>query len=259
MFSDNQLSAILTTLNEASEIIMDVYNGFDPQTKYKEDNSPLTIADTKSNEHICKKLTEIFANIPILSEENKVQDFKQRQSWNKLWSLDPLDGTKEFIKKNGEFSINLCLIENQRPTAGFIMIPAKDIIYYAIKDQGCFKVENNQTTKISLRKSFESKNEIKIITSRSHINETTQKFIDSIAIKYPEKKVSTVPAGSALKFTLLAENQADIYPRLAPTMEWDICAGDIILSECGLSLKTEDGNEMLYNRENLVNPSFICK
>ncbi len=221
----------------------------------KKDESPLTIADTSANKIICEGLMKVTPDIPIISEENKLMDYETRKSFKKCWVVDPLDGTKEFIKRNGEFTVNIALLENNIPVLGVVYVPAKEELYYGVKSLGAFKsIKGAEAVKI-VNKPFGLNDEgLKVVCSRSHLNEETQTFIDQL--NKPEK----VAKGSSLKFLVLATGEAHIYPRIAPTMEWDTCAAQVVLEQAGGKVvKFEDESQVLdYNKENLLNPYFVA-
>ena len=228
----------------------------------KEDQSPLTNADLDSNNIICSGLSEIDSTIPILSEESLVE-WQTRKKWNKYWLIDPLDGTKEFISKNGEFTVNIALIENNKPVLGVIFVPTLSILYFASKNYGSYKLECdsnlkslNQSSKIKVNQKNIS-DHLLIIGSRSHSNEDFTSWI-----KKNVKDYEIVKKGSSLKFCDIADGKADLYLRFGPTSEWDIAAGHIILVEGGGSINSFDNKEILYNtKDNIINPYFIasCK
>ena len=235
----------------AGEIIMEIYNK-NFSIEYKDDNSPLTEADTKSNEFICDRLKELHPNIPIMSEENKEIAYNERQSWEYYWCVDPIDGTKEFIKKNGEFTINIALICAGVPVLGIVYAPALDDLYWAKEGEGAYK--NGQI--LPLQKNTTPKEKLYVVASKSHLSSETQAFIDSLEAK----EIEQVSKGSSLKLCMVAEGNADIYPRLAPTMEWDTAAADAIVRESGkMTYQFENEEPLLYNKENLLNPWFIVK
>jgi 3'(2'), 5'-bisphosphate nucleotidase len=239
----------------AGNAILEIYKQ-DFTVEIKSDNSPLTIADKTANEIIVNGLKKINS-IPIISEENKLTDFSERKNWQQCWIVDPLDGTKEFIKKNGEFTVNIALVENGIPVLGVVHVPAQNITYYAEKNKGSFKIENNITSSLKIRKLAED-GVLKIVGSRSHQTPELLEYVEQQKLKF--SNVDFVAAGSSLKFCLLAEGKADVYPRLGPTMEWDTCAGQIVATEAGAVVLRFDNNEpLLYNRENLLNPFFIVK
>ncbi len=233
---------------KAGEEILKIYNQ-NFEVKKKEDNSPLTKADLISNKIICESLNQLYPKIPIISEESAKIPYKTRKEWEYLWLVDPLDGTKEFVKRNGEFTVNIALIHKQEPVLGVIYAPVLKDLYFAKKGSGAFKNEKPLPF-------IKKHNTLRVIASRSHLSKETKDFISSIKT---EKKIEIISKGSSLKFALLAENLADIYPRLSPTMEWDTAAGDAILRECKRKIvRYEDRKPLIYNKENLKNPYFIA-
>jgi 3'(2'), 5'-bisphosphate nucleotidase len=249
----------------ASEEILDVYEKEDFQAELKSDNSPLTIADKRAHNKIVEYLEK--TDIPILSEEGKSIDYETRKQWNPFWLVDPLDGTKEFIKRNGEFTVNIALIENNQPVMGVIFVPVKDTLYFASGEYGSFMIQEyskknfeslsnliSASTKLPLPKN----NDIyKVVASRSHLNEDTQAFIDELKTKH--QKIEIISSGSSLKICEVASGNADIYPRFGPTMEWDTAAGHAIAAFSGAEVYKTDETPLLYNKENLLNPYFIVK
>ncbi|MCY2686941.1 3'(2'),5'-bisphosphate nucleotidase CysQ [Salinimicrobium sp. TH3] len=248
----------------AGKVIMEIYESknFDVQTK--EDNSPLTLADKKANEVINKFL--LPTNIPLISEENKQIDYSIRKQWQECWIVDPLDGTKEFIKRNGEFTVNIALVSGGKPQLGVIFAPALNSLYFAnVSEDRAFKVSlapNDVRIENILDKAEEispsgHENSIRIVGSRSHMNDDTLQYIEELKRKYG-KEIEVVSKGSSLKFCLVAEGEAHIYPRFAPTMEWDTVAGQAICEAVGLNcISRETGRPMTYNRENLLNGHFF--
>ena len=242
---------------EAGRIILDYYNK-NLNITFKADESPLTQADLASNKLITDTIKKITPNIPILSEEEFIE-WDVRKEWKKYWLIDPLDGTKEFIKKNGEFTVNIALIENNRPTLGVIYAPVSNELYFAKKNFGSFKILTStqlntldNAKKISIK--INKTNKVKIIGSRSHSNPILQKWVSK---NFNDFQI--LQKGSSLKFCLIAEGFADIYPRFGPTSEWDIAAGHIILEEAGGKLKSIDNKEILYNeKEDILNPNFFA-
>ena len=246
---------------QAGKKIIEIYNSDDFNLEYKLDDSPLTIADTASNK-IIENILEA-SNIPILSEEGNILDFNKRKNLKHLWIVDPLDGTKEFIKKNNEFTVNIALIENSIPVIGVIYAPALNVLYFSERKLGAYKTLITALDEFDNSKAFrlplvEKSNEYKVLTSRSHLDDNTLDYIDNLKVN--NLKVVSVPMGSSLKFCLLAEGLADCYPRFSPCMEWDTAAGQIICDEAGfkvIDLKTM--KPIVYNRENLINNYFIAK
>ena len=245
--------------------ILEVYNSDNFEIEIKNDDSPLTIADKKANDFIIDLLLE--TNLPILSEEGKEIPYDERKSWNYFWLVDPLDGTKEFIKRNGEFTVNIALIEKNKPVAGVIFVPVLRQLYVGINNIGAFLYENVnindnytfESLKISgIKLPFKkNENEITIVGSRTHMNLETEKFISELKHRY--NKVNIMPIGSSLKICMVAEGKADIYPRFGPTMEWDTAAGHAIAIASGTVFTKHDGSEMIYNKSNLLNPWFVVK
>jgi len=243
---------------KAGDKIMKIYQQ-DFEVNYKKDNSPLTKADIKSNEIIVKSLKELYPKIPILSEENKEVPYNIRKNWEYFWLIDPLDGTKEFVKKNGEFTINIALIYKDTPVLGIVYAPTLEILYYAQKEKGAFKQEKNRKPQ-RLPICTNTNNDIlKVIVSKSHYNQETKDFVNNLKNKF-KKTIEFIRIGSSLKLCLIAEGKADIYPRLAPTMEWDIAAGQAIVEQTGGEVVEYNTQTPLkYNKENLLNPWFMVK
>ena len=237
---------------EAGKAILDIYDSNDMGIESKSDESPLTKADKAANEIICAGLAKITPDIPIISEENKEIPFHQRKDYEYLWMVDPLDGTKEFIKKNGEFTVNIALIHNQRSIAGVVYAPVLDNMYYAIDGEGAYIIEDDEQVPLVANKYQKTDSQLKVVCSRSHLNDATQAFVDDY--NNPE----LIAKGSSLKFLILAEGGAELYPRLAPTMEWDTAAAHVILNESGGQISQPNGEPLLYNKENLLNPHFIA-
>ena len=257
MLSKENLLEIINISVDAGEVILNYYNE-NVDVIYKDDKSPLTKADLASHKIITDSIKKITPDIPILSEEEFI-DWKIRKKWKKYWLIDPLDGTKEFIKKNDEFTVNIALIENNRPILGVIYTPALNELFYSIKNFGSYKILTKKklnTLKEAKRISINKKksNKIKIVGSRSHSNPILDKWINKNFNEF-----DILQKGSSLKFCLIAEGSADIYPRFGPTSEWDIAAGHIILEEAGGKLKSIDNKEILYNeKENILNPEFFA-
>jgi len=253
MLEKIDLEKIVTIAKDAGDAIMEIYNR-DFKIDYKEDKSPLTEADTKSNEIICEALLKAYPEVPILSEENKAEVYDVRRHWEYFWLIDPIDGTKEFIKKNGEFTVNIALIHKDTPVLGVVYAPALGDMYKAKKGEGAFK--NGERLPLEMNKTPEKS--LRVIASKSHLSEETQAFIDDLA--KGTERIEQVSKGSSLKLVMVAEGVADIYPRLAPTMEWDTGAADAIVRESGkMTYQFENDKSVIYNKENLLNPWFIVK
>ncbi|WP_101842860.1 3'(2'),5'-bisphosphate nucleotidase CysQ [Halobacillus sp. Marseille-P3879] len=244
----------------AGKEIMKIYET-DFDIEYKEDESPLTTADKRAHDVIKNVLRKHFPALPVLSEEGRHLPYEQRKEWKEFWLVDPIDGTKEFIKKNGEFTVNIARIRDGRPVEGIVYAPALDTLYVAEETKGAYKVdgiwgrENISVKRLPL----EQKKDItvRVVASRSHMSAETEAFIEDLKIKY--KKVETITAGSSLKLCLIAEGNADFYPRYAPTMEWDTGAGQAIVELSGAKVEVAAENKPLtYNKENLKNPWFLA-
>jgi len=251
---------------EGGAAIMEIYSQEDLGVEYKDDNSPLTLADKKCNDVINSYL--IKTEHPIISEENRQLDYEERKDWNTCWIVDPLDGTKEFVKRNGEFTVNIALIKQGKPLLGVIYVPDTKELYVAdvqLKIVGKFVLEEHKIAVKDLnleanaiRPSKKNPELVRVVGSRSHMNEATESFVASLSNVYDE--VDIVSKGSSLKFCLVAEGKADVYPRFAPTMEWDTAAGQAICEAMGLQVISKDTDApLLYNKENLLNPWFIVK
>lgn len=254
-------SLLIKTAKQAGEVIMRFYDDVEINTKYKSDNSPVTDADLASNEVITKALSE--TGIPILSEESKIQDFHVRKNWKRYWLLDPLDGTKEFLNRNGDFTVNIALIENSIPTLGVVSIPVDDSIYIGGESVGYSKLVNgNQETilEVSQKASITDLvkfNPLRVVASRSHQNVKLDLFLKNI------NSFELSRMGSSLKFMSIVNQNADIYPRFSPCMEWDTAASDAILRSLGYQIRSisesfEIGDMLTYNKKNLYNPAFIA-
>lgn len=254
----NQYKTTIIAALEASAAIMDIYAG-DFERINKEDGSPVTIADLTSSKIIRNHLKP--TKIPITGEEVEKHPYTERKNWDKVWCVDPLDGTKEFIKKNGEFVINIALIENGKATFGLIASPIKRQIIIGNKKSGAFQMSYENALIPSkwrrLNDLFETNAPIQLISSRSHYSGNLLKLQQSIESKYGPVESQTM--GSALKFFELVNNRADIYPRFAPTMEWDIAAGQAIYEAIGGKvINVNTGKPLVYNKKDLMNPHFIA-
>ena len=238
----------------AGAVIMDIYNNeADFQIENKQDESPLTIADRTANQVICDGLERLDVQYPIVSEENKAIPYEERSTFEYSWLVDPLDGTKEFIKRNGEFTVNIALVHNGQLEMGVVYAPVTEEMFWAVKGAGAFMEKAGVRTSLEAKSFTLSDEGLGVVCSRSHLNDATQAFVDQL------HGPDLVPKGSSLKFLILAKGEAHIYPRLGPTMEWDTGAAQMILEEAGGSVISEDTKApLLYNKENLLNPYFIA-
>lgn len=237
---------------EAGEAIMSVRSkGFDVENK--DDKSPVTAADIASNEVISKQLATLYPEIPILSEEGAKIPFQERNQWKEFFLVDPLDGTKEFIKDNGEFCVCIALMRNNRPVLGVVYAPTQDTLYTGSIETGAY-MSKKGSAPIAISTSAPASDEgVIVVGSRSHPSPDLEDYLKTLNLK--EMK----PAGSAIKFCLVAEGKAHLYPRFNPTMEWDTAAGQAIVEAAGGSMLGLDGKEFPYNKENLRNAGFIVK
>lgn len=250
---------------EAGKAILKVYGTDDFQVELKSDNSPLTLADRDAHNVIVEHLNK--TDIPILSEEGRGIPFEERKNWNHFWLVDPLDGTKEFVKRNGEFTVNIALIEIGKPIMGVIYVPVTDVLYVGELNEGAYRVRNASGYKTQEERLYaaqilpvERKDTIfKVVASRSHMSPETESYIDKLRQEYD--KVEIVSKGSSLKLCLVAEGEADIYPRFGPTSEWDTAAGHAIVLASGgkVVLASNETIDLKYNKENILNPYFIAR
>jgi 3'(2'), 5'-bisphosphate nucleotidase len=243
----------------AGKKIVEWYEKDSVDVEWKADNSPLTIADKEAHQVIFSILSPI--GLPVLSEEGKEIPYSERKDWETYWLIDPLDGTKEFLGRNGEFTVNIALIHKKQPILGVVYVPVSRMLYFA-DASGAFKIqadhlqpENLYSNAVALPTVSKRSNYV-VIGSRSHSNRETEKFIESLDLE--GKQLDFIAVGSSLKLCMVAEGIADVYPRLGPTMEWDTAAGHAIANYAGKSVTVFDtGKTMLYNKENLLNPWFI--
>ena len=240
------LDHIKIIAEEAGQAILDIYQQDDYKVQTKSDQSPLTKADLASHDIITKALKKLTPKIPILSEEGE----QLESDIKTFWCVDPLDGTKEFIKRNGEFTVNIALIENHQPVLGVIYIPVLNETFLAMRGEGAKKIKDHQAQPLSKQQDKTRQSPI-FAVSRSHLNQATQDFI-------PQYQAITIPAGSSIKLTMLAEGLADAYPRFGPTSLWDMAAGHAILKETGGEIFTLDQQPLVYNINQILNPDLIA-
>ncbi|MEA3496484.1 MAG: 3'(2'),5'-bisphosphate nucleotidase CysQ [Bacteroidota bacterium] len=249
------IKELIKVSKQAGKKILEIYNSNIDKwdISKKDDNSPLTLADKESNKIICSTLEKLYPEIPIISEEEKEIPYEVRSKYEYYWLIDPLDGTKEFIKRNGEFTVNIALVKNHRVVLGVVYVPVMDKLYWGRKNDGAFLIDkNNNESKLQSASFSLSDKNLKIVASRSHLNDDTKKFMGKF------KTPQTVSMGSSLKFMLIAEGKAHIYPRIAPTMEWDTAASQIIVEEAGGKvLKYENNEQFTYNKKSLLNGFFV--
>ncbi len=254
-----KLQDLIDIALQAGNEIMKIYRQ-DFQVEFKDDKSPLTVADKIANEVICSGLEKLFPNIPLMSEENKQVSYEVRKNWKYYFCIDPIDGTKEFIKKNDEFTVNIALIHDGIPVMGVVVAPALQEIYYAKKGMGAFVASFEASSLFDIKKLpvvRDEKNYV-IVASKSHLSKETEEFIANLESEGRERV--SVSKGSSLKLCMVADGTADIYPRLAPTMEWDTAAADAIVRESGkMTYDYNDNTAMKYNKKDLLNPWFVVR
>lgn len=234
----------------AGDEILKIYESGDFSIEAKSDDSPLTRADKAAHERIVSFLEP--TGIPILSEEGSSIPYEERVKWEYFWMVDPLDGTKEFIKQNGEFTVNIALIHQQESILGVVYTPVLNDLVWAVKGQGAYQLIEGNSIRLTTSSKSLSDSGLKVVASRSHMNEETEAYLAQL------DQPTIVSKGSSLKFLLVASGQADLYPRFGPTMEWDTAAAHVIVTEAGGRVTLQDEKTPLsYNKENLLNPHFI--
>lgn len=237
---------------KAGKAILDIYSRGTTKIRYKNGGSPLTLADMASHNIILEQLKNNTPDIPVLSEESGNVPYNVRKSWKTYWLVDPLDGTKEFIKRNGEFTVNIALIDSCRPVLGVVHAPDLRTSYYANKGKGAFKkIYTNREIKSEIHTADFNNKSLKIVTSRSHGSKMLKRFQSKLG------DADYICMGSSLKLCLVAEGKAHLYPRLGPTMEWDTAAAQCIVESAGGTVTDLNKQALHYNKEDLVNPFFI--
>lgn len=251
------LPELLAATKRAGEVILEVY-ARDFEVEYKGDDSPLTEADQKGNAVLMEFLRGSYPAIPIISEENKAIDYSDRKDWDRFWLVDPLDGTKEFIKKNGEFTVNVALIEKGVPVLGVVYRPTTGTFHLGAVGEGAWRIEGDSWTLLEPRPHYQTLEKVTVVASRSHLTPEVEQFVEDL--KAAGKEVEFLSAGSSLKLCLVAEGKADVYPRFGPTMEWDTGAAHAVALAAGRQVNSrETGAALAYNKENLLNPYFIVE
>lgn len=260
---DKELTLAVKAAIDAGRVIMEAYGSSDFEIEKKGDNSPLTKADRAAHEVIMHELES--SGLPVLSEEGKETVYDERKKWKRFWLVDPLDGTKEFVSRNGEFTVNIALVENGKPVLGVVYVPVLDELFYGADEKGGYYISGmsswfdngeglfNSAYRLPLE---QKERPYRVVGSRSHMNDLTIAFIDSLKDEYPDLEI--VQRGSSLKICMVAAGDADIYPRFGPTMEWDTAAGHAVARAAGKNMvEVGTGNELEYNKEELRNPYFI--
>ena len=249
--TQQMIDQVINISHVAGAAILEVY-GQEFKVMEKEDTSPLTQADLASHVIIRDQLRALTPNIPLLSEESAALDFETRSQWREYWLVDPLDGTKEFVKRNGEFTVNIALIRDHQPVFGVVYVPVTGVTYWGVTDVGARRVDaSGQATSISIR--TPCANPVAVVGSRSHANPILEKHLSALG------SYEMLSMGSSLKFCLVAEGKADFYPRLGPTSEWDTAAAHAVVTASGGQIVTLDGAPLRYNtKDSLLNPHFLA-
>ena len=246
------VSSVIAIAREAGKAILEVYHR-DYVTTEKEDHSPLTEADLAANAVIIRGLEALYPEIPIMTEESASVPFETRQNWSRFWLVDPLDGTKEFIKRNGDFTVNIALIDSGHPVLGVVFAPCFDLLYYGAQALGAFRQTDGGDVVPIHCTAYES-GPLKVVASLSHSGPDTDIVINRL--REASQEVALVNRGSSLKLCMVADGSADVYPRLGPTMEWDTAAADAVVRAAGGQVTDLEGNDLSYNKPNLLNPYF---
>lgn len=248
-FLQSLLEPVRDLCEQAGREILKIYDG-DFTVETKSDGSPLTAADKAAHQIISVGLAKLTPDIPVLSEEGSAISYEERATWSQFWLVDPIDGTREFVKRNGEFTVNIAFIDNTQPVLGAVYVPVTGVMYFACSGAGAFKQEKGKSAK-QIKVTPYVGGTVRIAASRSHSGDALQKFIEAVG------DVETIGMGSSLKLCLVAEGAADVYPRLGPTSEWDTAAAHAIVNCAGGKVTDIENNPLRYNKENILNPWFI--
>ena len=242
---------LIPTVKKAGVEILKIYAKDDLGIEIKDDDSPITLADKAANKVIVEDLKRLFPEIPILSEESKLMPYEQRKTWTECFIVDPIDGTKEFIKRNGEFTVNIGLWKDGKMVEGIIFAPARELLYFTENGEA-FRVKEGMEDKLPCEKT----DKFTMVASNSHLNDATKAYLDMLQAKYGDVELKRV--GSSLKMCMIAEGSADYYPRLGPTSEWDTAAAQAIVEASGaIMVQLDSGEPMQYNKEDILNPHFV--
>lgn len=248
-----QMPVLLDIATAAGKRILEVYDS-EFEVEHKADHSPLTLADRVAHDLIVSRLTDLQPRLPVLSEESAGVDYQQRAQWSRYWLVDPLDGTREFVNRNGEFTVNIALIEGDSAVLGVVHTPVKALCHWAVSGQGAYRRHGaDADEKIRVRDYFGGR--ATVVASRSHAHRALAQFTDRLQQR--EGPYDTISMGSALKLCLIAEGQGDVYPRLGPTSEWDTAAAQCVVEEAGGAVTDCTGERLGYNKPSLLNPWFI--
>ncbi|MGH8475578.1 MAG: 3'(2'),5'-bisphosphate nucleotidase CysQ [Methylococcales bacterium] len=237
----------------AGQVIMEIYRSDEFEVDFKQDSSPLTRADLAAHRVIAEGLSNVYPHLPLLSEESEAMDRTRRKDWSHFWLIDPLDGTKEFIKRNGEFTVNIAFIENGNPVMGVVYAPALDQLYWGYGSKAWLKEGSETPRPIHVTRDVDPGVPLKVVASRSHRSAEMERFLANLP---PHECLAM---GSSLKLCLVAEGKAHLYPRIGPTMEWDTAAADAIVRAAGGTVTNLDGMPLVYNKADLHNPFFLVR
>lgn len=249
MHYSSTLPDVIKVADEASERVLHIYQS-DFKVSYKSDDSPITAADTAAHDIITHGLRRISRDIPILSEEGKDIPWEERKHWRRFWLVDPVDGTKDFTQRTGEFTVNIAMIEDGEPVMGVVIAPALKEAFWGVVGEGAHM--RDRTGRVHRIRVSEPKDVKRVVASKNHLNAETRAFIDRLG------EHELVQAGSSLKFCRIAEGHADIYPRMGPTCEWDTGAAQAVLVAAGGKVQTVDGKSMKYGKQDVLNPYFVA-
>ena len=252
MLSPDEVRRLCEIARAAGAAILERYEGPIAVTR-KSDSSPLTEADRAAHAVIVEGLGQAFPGIPVLSEEGRGIPYPERRAWERFWLVDPLDGTKEFIRRNGEFTVNIALVEGGDPVAGVIYVPARRVLYGGIRGKGAWREEAPGEALPIRSRAPDPEAGLTVVVSRSHPSPETEAYLEGLRV------ARRIPAGSSLKFCAVAEGRADLYPRLGPTMEWDTAAGQAVLEAAGGRVEDLEGRPLRYNKPDLRNPHFVAR
>ncbi len=259
LINDELVAGLIALTEAAGAAILEIY-GTDFDVEVKSDESPLTQADLASHRTIEAGLRRLAPDIPLFSEESELPDFETRRAWSRYWLVDPLDGTKEFVNRNGEFTVNIALIEGQQPVLGIVGVPVRGHVYVGVQGRGAYRLSRTagEPERIELDgRSRDDGSPLVVVASRSHGGERLEQYLQSLEATFGA--VSRTPVGSSLKLCILAEGAADLYPRLGPTSEWDIAAAHAVLAAAGGEVWAVDGGPLTYNaKESVLNPEFFA-
>ncbi|PCJ51568.1 MAG: 3'(2'),5'-bisphosphate nucleotidase [Planctomycetota bacterium] len=255
IITEQNIEQIITIAIQAGEKILEYYKK-DINVEIKEDKTPVTIADKEASKLITTALQKAFPEIPFISEEENIPEYETRKNWEYYWLIDPLDGTKEFINQTDEFTVNIALVKNNKIYFGLIYHPIRKLTYYALENQGAYKISGSKKIKLSKTDSLTNNMPLIVAGSRSYSSQTFNTYIESLNGNF--SKITIQRLGSSYKFCLAAESSIHLYPRFGPTSEWDTAAAHIICNEVGLViLQPGSDQELEYNKESLLNPHFL--